>query len=80
MEILYSSDFINKYDYYLPICPENHMIYYDYVKIASEVNNINLSCAKTLLMTSDKLAFKEICNKKIYLILIYSILIKLSYM
>jgi len=62
--ILYSSDFINKYDYYLPICPESHMIYYNYVKkITPDVNNINLSCTKTLSMTSDKLAFKEICNK-----------------
>ena len=64
-EILYNSDFINSYDYYLPICPENYLIYYNYVKkIAPDVNNINLSCARTILMTSDKLAFKEICNKK----------------
>ena len=64
-EILYNSDFINRYDYYLPICPENHMIYYNYVKkIANTLNNINLSCTKTLLMTSDKLIFKKICNSK----------------
>ena len=29
-------------------------------KIANTVNNINLSCTKTLLMTSDKLVFKKI--------------------
>ena len=41
------------------------MIYYNYVKkIASVVNNINLSCTKTILLTSDKLTFKEVCNKK----------------
>ena len=59
-EILYNSDFINSYDYYLPICPENNMIYYNYVKkIFNTVNNINLSCTKTLLTTSDKLTFKK---------------------
>ena len=70
-EIIYNSKFINKYDFYLPICPETHMIYYTYVKkIAHTVNNLNLSCTNTILMTSDKLTFREICNKKIYLILI----------
>ncbi len=64
-EIIYNSNFINKYDYYLPICPENQMIYYNYVKkIAPVLNNVNLSCTKTILTTSDKLTFKEVCNKK----------------
>ena len=64
-EIIYDSEFINEYDYYLPICPETHMIYYTYVKkIAHTVNNLNLSCTNTILMTSDKLTFREICNKK----------------
>ena len=29
-EIIYNSKFINKYDFYLPICPETQMIYYTY--------------------------------------------------
>jgi len=64
-KIIYNSKFINKYDFYLPICPETHMIYYTYVKkIADSVNNMNLSSTKTILMTSDKLTFRQICNKK----------------
>ena len=64
-KIIYNSKFINKYDFYLPICPETHMIYYTYVKkIAHTVNNMNLSCTKTILTTSDKLTLREICNKK----------------
>ena len=63
--IIYNSKFINKYDFYLPICPETHLIYYTYVKkIAHTVNNMNLSCTKTILTTSDKLTFRQICNKK----------------
>ena len=63
--IIYNSKFINEYDFYLPICPETHMIYYTYVKkIAHTVNNMNLSCTKTILTTSDKLTLREICNKK----------------
>ena len=63
--IIYNSKFINKYDFYLPICPETHLIYYTYVKkIADKVNNMNLSCTKTILTTSDKLTFRQICNKK----------------
>ena len=63
--IIYNSKFINEYDFYLPICPETHLIYYTYVKnIAHTVNNMNLSCTKTILTTSDKLTFRQICNKK----------------
>ena len=41
------------------------MIYYTYVKkIGHSVNNMNLSSAETILTTSDKLTFKQICNKK----------------
>jgi len=63
--IIYNSKFINKYDFYLPICPETHLIYYTYMKkIAHSVNNMNLSSIKTILTTSDKLTFRQICNKK----------------
>ena len=64
-EIIYNSKFINKYDFYLPICPETHMIYYTYLKkITHLVNNMNISSAETILTTSDKLKFRQICNKK----------------
>ena len=64
-EIIYNSKFINKYDYYLPICPETHMIYYTYSKkITDAVNNMNLSSAETIFSTSDKLRLRQICNKK----------------
>ncbi len=63
-DLMYDSNFINKYDFYLPICPETDMIYYTFVKnISPAVNNINLSSAETILITSDKLALKEVCNK-----------------
>ena len=64
-EIIYDSKFINKYDFYLPICPETHMIYYTYLKkITDSVNNMNLSSVQTIFATSDKLTFRQICNKK----------------
>ena len=76
-EIIYNSKFINKYDFYLPICPETHMIYYTYLKkIIHSVGNINISSAETILATSDKLTFRQICNKKIFITLICWILAK----
>ena len=41
-EIIYNSKFINKYDFYLPICPETHMIYYTYIKKINDLSLIHI--------------------------------------
>ena len=42
------------------------MIYYTYLKkIIHSVSNMNISSAETILATSDKLTFRQICNKNI---------------
>lgn len=63
-EDIYNTQLINNYDYFLPICPEIDLIYHNYVKkISSNIFNTILSDTKTMLITSDKLLLKKICNE-----------------
>ena len=62
--IIYDVNFINSYDYYLPICPETDLIFYEYIKkINPFVGNMNISSLDSLLATSDKFLLKQICRK-----------------
>ena len=62
--IIYDSNLINSYDYFLPICPETNLIFYKYIKkIHLSVKNMNVSSLNTLLVTSDKYLLKSICKK-----------------
>ena len=62
--IIYDTDMINSYDYFLPICPESDLILYNYIKeINPYVDNMKISSPKTILVTSDKLLLKDICNR-----------------
>jgi predicted ATP-grasp superfamily ATP-dependent carboligase len=68
-DIIFDSNFISKYDYFLPICPEIDLILFNYVKKIRQkkITNIHISDNKSLLIASDKLMLKEACNQ--YMIL-----------
>ena len=68
-DIIFDSNFISKYDYFLPICPEIDLILFNYVKKIRQkkITNIHLSDNKSLLIASDKLMLKDTCNQ--YMIL-----------
>jgi len=62
--IIYDTDLINSYDYFLPICPETDLIFYNYIKkIHSTVHNMDISSLDSLLITSDKYLLKKVCKK-----------------
>jgi len=61
--IIYDSNLINSYDYFLPICPETDLIFYKYIeKIHLSVKNMNISSLDSLLVTSDKYLLKSVCK------------------
>ena len=64
-DIIFDSNFISKYDYFLPICPEIDLILFNYVKKIRQkkITNIHISDNKSLLIASDKLMLKEACNQ-----------------
>ena len=63
-DVIYDMDMINSYDYFLPICPESDLIFYNYInEINPYVDNMKISSPKTILVTSDKLLLKNICNR-----------------
>lgn len=63
-DIIYDTDMINSYDYFLPICPELDLIFYNYInEINLCVENMKISTPKDLLVASDKLLLKKICNE-----------------
>jgi predicted ATP-grasp superfamily ATP-dependent carboligase len=68
-DIIFDSNFISKYDYFLTICPEIDLILFNYVKKIRQkkITNIHLSDNKSLLIASDKLMLKDTCNQ--YMIL-----------
>jgi len=68
-DIIFDSNFISKYDYFLPICPEIDLILFNYVKKIRQkkITNIHISDNKSLLIASDKLMLKDTCNQ--YMIL-----------
>ncbi len=62
--IIYDTNLINSYDYFLPICPETNLIFYEYIKkIHLSVKNMNISSLDNLLITSDKYLLKKVCKK-----------------
>tara|TARA_Y100000768_G_scaffold168102_1_gene125880 strand:- start:8145 stop:9059 length:915 start_codon:yes stop_codon:yes gene_type:complete len=62
--IIYDTNLINNYDYFLPICPETDLVFYNYIKkIYPLVKNMNISSLDILLATSDKYLLKKICKK-----------------
>ena len=62
--IIYDANLINSYDYFLPICPETDLTFYEYIKkIYNSVKNMNISSLDSLLTTSDKYLLKKICKK-----------------
>ncbi|MBL6701072.1 MAG: ATP-grasp domain-containing protein [Gammaproteobacteria bacterium] len=68
-DIIFDRNFISKYDYFLPICPEIDLILFNYVKKIRQkkITNIHISDNKSLLIASDKLMLKNACNQ--YMIL-----------
>ena len=68
-DIIFDSNFISKYDYFLPICPEIDLILFNYVKKIRQkkITNIHISDNKSLLITSDKLMLKDVCNQNMIL-------------
>ena len=61
---IYDLNFLNKYDYVLPVLPEIDMSLYLYVKYL-ETNGINavISNSQTIKICSDKLKFYKFCQK-----------------
>jgi predicted ATP-grasp superfamily ATP-dependent carboligase len=68
-DIIFDSNFISKYDYFLPICPEIDLILFNYVKKIRQkkITNIHISDNKSLLIASDKLMLKDVCNQNMIL-------------
>jgi tyramine---L-glutamate ligase len=62
---IYDLNFLNQYDYVLPVLPEIDMSLYLYVKYL-ETNGINavISNSQTIKICSDKLDFYKFCQKK----------------
>lgn len=62
-KIIYDGEFINQYDYFIPVCPEVDFISYNYIKkIAPKIENLYLSDLRTILITTDKIRLKKICT------------------
>ena len=64
-DIIYDSTFINKYDYFLPICPETNLILFNYLKKIRQkkISNICMSDNKAVFIASDKIKLKDVCNQ-----------------
>ena len=63
-DIIYDAKYINSYDYFLPICPETDLILYNYIiEINVHVDNMIMSSPQAILVASDKILLKDICNK-----------------
>lgn len=65
-DIIFDKSVIDKYDYFLPICPETDLILFNYIKKIrqNKILNIYMSDNKSLLMSSDKHMLKNICNQR----------------